>query len=768
MMRRLIASITAACFTVTQPRSVAGPHDEGLAAGRAAIPAARSAVSAASAGGVVPQYGTSPPEARYYGQPNLGAQGNAALSNCATRPADPVCQAQLGAVRSANTARPAIPLDDASVLQARQIARSPSTVLGSLADFYAGCTIDSVDKPASSVLKTCHRRIGIGEFTLQRSLSVAVDLSPSCTEGDWFARKVVDRNALDSMTVEAQCQLGRTDGLLKFRFHALGQRGACIDPQTVELPTATATRPTFVTDLSPHWEYTCWSPFKVVMQAGSGCTNGQCTYLFEFGTPVYACPAGSVASDTLPIAWGDSGPVYGAPGRCLETRQRQAETDCIAGTTTIYLDGIPYCAVDVGTAVLTGASGWVVPISFAQPGYVPAETDSWSDQSIVEGGRCAPVSPERCTDGPSTRRINGRDVTRSCWAYESTVTCTGATLADDCGILSRGGCQPATSTCRQAHPTTGACEFYEDGYQCPVPAETVTRASACPRNVFCLGRNCFDTRSPPDADFGRSMSMLEAARETGVYLDTDRLHVFSGEQNWCRDRLLKNCCYADSAGRGMSNQSLFGNGSRLVYDVLMNAENRSFLVQGLSALLTSGGFSGSFTSYGVTVAVNGTALPAGSSVLYAGDSMVIAFDPWTLAIAVVIYVVLAMMSCNESEGKLAMKEGAGLCHTVGSWCSSKILGSCTEHRTGKCCFNSMLARIVNEQGRTQVGKAWGTAQTPDCSGFTVAQLQSLNFAAMDLSEFYASLVPTLPNVTGLQGQGSARLPTCYFGQGRCQ
>jgi conjugal transfer mating pair stabilization protein TraN len=47
-------------------------------------------------------------------------------------------------------------------------------------------------------------------------------------------------------------------------------------------------------------------------------------------------------------------------------------------------------------------------------------------------------------------------------------------------------------------------------------------------------------------------------------------------------------------------------------------------------------------------------------------------------------------------------------------------------------------------------------------------LQRLDFAAMDLSEFYASLVPTLPSVQALQAQGSDRIPTCYFGQGKCQ
>jgi conjugal transfer mating pair stabilization protein TraN len=353
------------------------------------------------------------------------------------------------------------------------------------------------------------------------------------------------------------------------------------------------------------------------------------------------------------------------------------------------------------------------------------------------------------------------------------MTCTAGAEVDPCAPLAAAGCTPQASICRRANAITGACELYEDSYSCPVPAATLSGASNCPSNVFCIEGHCFDINAPKDADFARTMSMLEAAREAGVYLDTDRMQVFKGEENRCRDRLLKNCCYADGAGAGMSNQSIFGSGSRLVYDVLMNAQNREFLYQGMSALLSSSGFSGSFTSYGVTVAVNGTALPAGSSVLYAGDSIVVAFDPWSLVIAVVIYIVLSLTSCNEGEGKLAMKEGANLCHSVGSWCSScfKILGkclSCTERTTSKCCFNSMLARIVNEQGRAQVGKGWGAAQSADCSGFTVAQLQALDFGAMDLSAFYASLVPALPNVGKLQGDSANRIPTCYYGQGRCQ
>ena len=118
-----------------------------------------------------------------------------------------------------------------------------------------------------------------------------------------------------------------------------------------------------------------------------------------------------------------------------------------------------------------------------------------------------------------------------------------------------------------------------DRYSCTVPNETVTQATNCPANVFCLGTSCFNTAYTNDADFARTMSMLEAGREAGVYLDSDRMQVFKGEANSCRDRLLTNCCNSDASGRGMTNQSVFGAGSRLVYDILMNSENRQFVYQ---------------------------------------------------------------------------------------------------------------------------------------------------------------------------------------------
>ncbi len=776
-MRRAIACFTAACVLVTHAPVRADPHAEGVAAGQAANPVARGSINSSSATAVVPGYTTAPPESALYRQPNLASQGTSRLAACATLPDDPVCQAQRGATDSAQRPREGISAHDPSVLAANALMRSPSLALEDLASYYSGCTTTTTSVPAGTQARSCLRYEGIGEHPMRRELTVRVDLVPSCPAGDWFERVQVNRNGSDYMVAEAQCRI-RADGQQRFRFHAAGSRGGCIGWQEVDLPTTGTAAARFAADLSPHWSGACWSPFKVVMMPGSGCTAGVCNYQFQFGPPVYTCPPGTVTGDSLTGYWeAEDRPITGPADQCFTLASPDGEGQCPAGATSVH-DGTnpqPQCATSAGPAILAGASGWTVPLSFQQPTMNQVETDTWDDHGVqlAPGGRCTDVTAPRCVDGPGTRVINGRPVTRDCWSYERTVSCSGTAGQSDCAAMAAQGCTLSGTSCRQTNPVNGVCEVFEDQYSCPTPAHKATSAANCPSSVFCLQGSCFDIRRPADADFARSMSLLEAAREAGVYLDTSQMQVFKGEANRCRDRLLKNCCYADGAGSGMTNQSLFGTGSRLVYDVLMNAENQQFVYQGMSALLLGGGFSGTFTTYGVTVAVNGAALPAGSVAVYSGQSMVVAFDPWSLAIAVIIYIVLQMMSCNEEEGKLAMKEGARLCHEVGTWCSScfMVLGncvSCIERTTSKCCFNSMLARIINEQGRAQVGKAWGDARNPDCSGFTVDQLQSLDFAAMDLREFYASLVPVLPDQDLLQTNNAARVPSCYYGQGRCQ
>ena len=223
-MRRLIIWITLFCFITTQSAAIAGPHEEGTAAGQAANPVIRGTVNMPSASSAVPEYTSTPPETAYYGQPNLSGAANTRLSTCAASANDPVCQAQDVALTSANTPRPAISAYDPAVSAARDIARNPSSALGSLADYYSGCTTAEVSTAAGTTTKVCNRYSGVGNYTTRRDLTVEIDLQPSCVEGTWVAHGQVNRNGADYMVAEAQCHV-RADGLQSFHFYAAGGRG---------------------------------------------------------------------------------------------------------------------------------------------------------------------------------------------------------------------------------------------------------------------------------------------------------------------------------------------------------------------------------------------------------------------------------------------------------------------------------------------------------------------------------------------------------------
>jgi hypothetical protein len=53
-------------------------------------------------------------------------------------------------------------------------------------------------------------------------------------------------------------------------------------------------------------------------------------------------------------------------------------------------------------------------------------------------------------------------------------------------------------------------------------------------------------------------------------------------------------------------------------------------------------------------------------------------------------------ACEEDEFELGVKRELKSCHYVGSYCKSKVLTACIERRKAYCCFNSPLARILDE------------------------------------------------------------------------
>ena len=94
-------------------------------------------------------------------------------------------------------------------------------------------------------------------------------------------------------------------------------------------------------------------------------------------------------------------------------------------------------------------------------------------------------------------------------------------------------------------------------------------------------------------------------------------------------------------------------------------------------------------------------------------------------------------SCNAEDKALKKQREKGLCHLVGSYCSSSFLGICLSKKEAHCCFISKISRILQEQGRPQIGFPWAKPKDEKCPGFTIDQFQHLDLSKMDFSEVYA-------------------------------
>jgi conjugal transfer mating pair stabilization protein TraN len=113
---------------------------------------------------------------------------------------------------------------------------------------------------------------------------------------------------------------------------------------------------------------------------------------------------------------------------------------------------------------------------------------------------------------------------------------------------------------------------------------------------------------------------------------------------------------------------------------------------------------------------------------------------------------LGLGGCGEKEKLLQKKRQARLCHYVGTYCAKKVLGKCVKKKSSFCCFGSKLLKAFQEQGRKQINLGWGKPKHPMCRGFTIIELQRIDFSKLDLSEAFEDLMKNY-NPSKLQGTG---------------
>lgn len=285
---------------------------------------------------------------------------------------------------------------------------------------------------------------------------------------------------------------------------------------------------------------------------------------------------------------------------------------------------------------------------------------------------------------------------------------------------------PSGYTYRSA---TGLCEKSISINVCPLGGQyqCIPNGGAS----YCSPNTCFNPNEDKEViDDQIDGSMLEnngATDDSGMCLD--QVYIFSGRAQKCRPNgvqtAFKDCCATD--GKVLKDSS----GS--------SAQTEAY-TQSINAVYQAS--AAAYQAY----AAGATAAEAGSAF---SSAFVGAFDPTSLAIAVAIAIIMDYLAkaCDQIETETAIANSSGRCVDLGEFCKEKWLGKCVQKQRSFCCFNSQLAKIINEQGRLQLkafqslpNRGFGDRGNPQCRGFTPEEFQALDFSNIDLTEYYEELI----------------------------
>ncbi|MDO5531897.1 conjugal transfer protein TraN [Sutterella sp.] len=404
-----------------------------------------------------------------------------------------------------------------------------------------------------------------------------------------------------------------------------------------------------------------------------------------------------------------------------------AAGECIKST-AVYRCGAGTSSEDAGEAVELG--------TVTEVEATPVDTCS-----AYEANTACAETAKTCTDGPGIKYVDGEPVYRDCWTWTHTYTCPMAG-EDECqGLEKDSSCRLVSESCPEGETD---CPRPTRVYECVTVGTTTTTGTACSGQT-CIAGVCMETDDDPDEDFATTMVEMEIARQAGVYGDVSADEFFSGIAIGCRDRYGASSCCREDTTATLTNSSAYALslqygldagvqlvkylGSPFVYDLLAYSDKTAGLLKYLYGDAPNGVYNPSFSYWGATLSYS------------SATGWTFEFSPGGFAIAAAMKFYGEWSSCRAEDQRVAMMKGQRLCRYLGTICTKHTAGlGCTEREERYMCFNSKLARIINEQGRPQLGRGWGTAEVPDTRGFTADELAELDFSAMDFSEFVADIV----------------------------
>lgn len=405
-------------------------------------------------------------------------------------------------------------------------------------------------------------------------------------------------------------------------------------------------------------------------------------------------------------------------------------------------------------------------------------------------------------------------------------TCEQFEANRNCGFISQACIDNATGS-------KGTCYVFEEIWDCghsvdyPTTINTGTTYD-CPGPVRCMGSECFDNSNVKSGDFAYAVAMLQVAQFAEHDLTCNGegsldCKVFKGEAMECKKALggYVDCCEAPEGVSVFDYVRLTMSSLKMASSIEAFSRTGNYFSPGYwqaaqsgisagASAITSGNWAGTMDAashafkqtietgaketiiskfkeqlmkmtydamveVGAESAANAMfqqgATEGGMQLSTQAASVVNFIGAVYTAYVIADLMIKIIWACEEKEFELGAKKETRQCAYVGSYCASKTLGSCVEKRESYCCFGSVVARIIQEQGRPQLGMNFGAAKTPTCDGITANQMQQIDWSRIDLTEWIGMLSMTghLPTVdtVGLEkltGSGSS-LPDIFNDEG---
>lgn len=272
---------------------------------------------------------------------------------------------------------------------------------------------------------------------------------------------------------------------------------------------------------------------------------------------------------------------------------------------------------------------------------------------------------------------------------------------------------------------------------------------------------CITTDTPANTEFGLATAIIEGQVTAEQNRDNTgvQIYAFPGFAQACKSNPLINCCNQGSAQETANNIQ----------------KGIQAMQMAMNAYKAYEAFSTFYTATTTMIEVYGYAMTEAAQ-LIASEMMSSYFASFFafswLGVAMVVIIAVAMliqmlMNCDEASTETAVKNNLHLCVDVGEYCSQKILFACWGKKHAYCCFVNLIARIIQEQGRAQLGIGWGDPKEPDCRGLTVEELQAIDWERIDWTEYIVDLqkritVPTTESV--VQRREQLMASTDFMGQ----